>query len=149
MSWTQPEPRAGNARTQPEPRPGRAAERLAGARVVAAVRPPASGAQKRDAIFQRDGHRCVYCGLQFDASELTLDHVEPRMRGGDQSGGNLVTCCESCNREKGGQPAWSFLATRPAQRENFLRYATATWPRLRRAVEQAARVNNPTRRPKL
>jgi 5-methylcytosine-specific restriction endonuclease McrA len=110
---------------------------------------PVSAAKKRDGIFMRDAYRCVYCGLQFESSELTVDHVEPRMRGGDQSGGNLVTCCASCNREKGGQPAWSFLASRTEQRENFLRYATATWPRLRRAIEEAARSNNPGSRPKL
>ncbi len=103
----------------------------------------------RRRIFERDAFRCVYCGLVFEEVELTLDHVEPRMRGGDRSGGNLVTCCVACNREKEGEPAWSFLARRPELRENFLRHATHVWPRLRRAIEQAARINNRKVRPKL
>ncbi len=92
---------------------------------------------KRDSIFVRDGNRCVYCGQVFEPAELTVDHVEPRVKGGDHSQGNLVTCCRRCNAEKGGAPAWAFLARRPDLRENFLRYARWTWPRLRRAVEEA------------
>ena len=83
------------------------------------------------------GHRCVYCGAAFPQEELTVDHVEPRVKGGDNSEGNLVACCRACNREKAGLAAWSFLATRPVQRANFLRLARWVWPRLRRAVEEA------------
>jgi hypothetical protein len=108
------------------------------------------GGMRRDRVLRRDGFRCVYCGLEFPPAELTLDHVEPRMRGGDQSEGNLVACCVACNRLKGGQPAWHFLSTRPELRANFLAAAAAAarqrdpaaarpvWPRLIRAVEQAA-----------
>ena len=95
-------------------------------------------AAKREKIFRRDGYRCVYCAVVLPAEDLTLDHVEPMMRGGDASAGNLVTCCVRCNALKGGLPAWSFLAHRPEERSNFLRLGTAVWPRLRRAVEEAA-----------
>ena len=88
-------------------------------------------------ILERHGFRCVYCGLVHEPEELTVDHVEPRVKGGDHSEGNLVACCTGCNREKGGLAAWAFLATRPEQRGNFLRYAQWVWPRLRRAVEEA------------
>jgi hypothetical protein len=92
----------------------------------------------RERIFARDQQRCVYCGETFPEQELTLDHVEPRMRGGDRSEGNLVTACRACNARKGSQPAWSYLAERPQEREMFLRHAIAVWPRLRRAIEEAA-----------
>lgn len=93
---------------------------------------------QRDRILERDGHRCVYCGTVLPAEELTLDHVQPRVRGGDRSDGNLVACCRRCNAEKAGAPVWAFLARRPDLRENFLRYATAVWPRIRRAVLEEA-----------
>lgn len=92
----------------------------------------------RERIFRRDGFRCVYCAQVFPSEELTLDHVEPKMRGGDRSGGNLVTACRSCNTRKGSRAAWAFLADDAVARENFLRYGTSVWPRLRRAVEEAA-----------
>jgi hypothetical protein len=93
---------------------------------------------RRERVFRRDRFHCVYCGEVFPAEELTLDHVQPRMRGGDHSDGNLVTCCQACNTAKGGEPAWSFLARRPELRENFLRHAHGVWPRLRRAILEAA-----------
>jgi 5-methylcytosine-specific restriction endonuclease McrA len=93
---------------------------------------------RREKVFRRDGFRCVYCGEVFETRLLSLDHVEPRMRGGDHSEGNLVTACLTCNAAKGAAPAWLFLADRGVERANFLRLATHVWPRLRRAVEEAA-----------
>lgn len=99
----------------------------------------ARGRSRRARILERDAYRCVYCGVVFPAAELTLDHVQPKVKGGDDSDGNVVTCCRSCNTQKGGRAAWEFLARRPVQRENFLRHATAVWPRLRQAVIDAVK----------
>jgi len=109
-------------------------------------RPDRATAARRERIFRRDRYRCSYCGEVFAAPELTLDHVEPRMRGGDQSEGNLVTCCHACNAAKAGEAAWSYLAKHPDVRTRFLEaaascdtsYARPVWPRLLRAIEQAA-----------
>jgi hypothetical protein len=92
---------------------------------------------RKQQVLARHGYRCVYCGETHDAVELTVDHVQPRVKGGDHSEGNLVACCRACNTAKGGAAAWSFLAGRPELRRNFLRYARWIWPRLRRAVEES------------
>ena len=52
-------------------------------------------------ILRRDGYRCQYCGRQ--TSQLTIDHIVPRSRGGPHSWENLVTACPQCNRRKGGR----------------------------------------------
>ena len=93
----------------------------------------------RERIFARDGFRCVYCGELFPPDALSLDHVQPRMRGGDNSEGNLVTACRADNTRKGSLPAWAFLAELPLERANFLRFATHVWPRHLRAIREAAR----------
>jgi 5-methylcytosine-specific restriction endonuclease McrA len=93
--------------------------------------------ERKRRILELYRFQCVYCGRVLPPDELTVDHVEPRVKGGDHSKGNLVACCTACNREKAGLPAWRFLATRPEQRRNFLRYGRWVWPRLRRAVEEA------------
>jgi hypothetical protein len=93
---------------------------------------------RRDRIFARDHYRCVYCNAAPPIRELTLDHVEPRVKGGDHSDGNLVTACKVCNELKAGKPAWAFLAGDAERRENFLQNATGVWPRLKRAVVEAA-----------
>jgi hypothetical protein len=112
-------------------------------KVVAANRAHDSRLRKR--VLLRDRHCCVYCGGAFPPSELTLDHVQPRMRGGDSSEGNVVTCCQNCNALKGGLAAWAFLAKHPALRANFFEavaqcdasQARPVWDRLLRAIREA------------
>ncbi|HLU24131.1 MAG TPA: HNH endonuclease [Longimicrobiales bacterium] len=94
---------------------------------------------RRERILKRDRYTCVYCAVEYPPAGLTIDHVQPRVKGGDDSDGNLVTCCAKCNQLKGGLAAWAFLAARPEYRENFLRLAVSVWPRLRRAVEETGR----------
>ena len=90
---------------------------------------------RREQIFARDDYQCVYCGERFEPKTLTVDHVEPRMRGGDRSGGNLVTACGACNARKGGMRLAQFLMTDAIAREHFFRRAAAhVWPRILRAV---------------
>jgi len=54
-------------------------------------------------IFARDRNRCQYCGRKYPTSELSLDHVIPRSRGGEVSWSNIVCACVSCNVKKGGR----------------------------------------------
>lgn len=62
----------------------------------------ASG-MKRTRIYMRDKFRCQYCGDRKPARELTLDHILPRSRGGDNSPFNVVTACVTCNQRKGNR----------------------------------------------
>jgi 5-methylcytosine-specific restriction endonuclease McrA len=54
-------------------------------------------------LFARDGNHCQYCGKTFPTSELSLDHVMPRSRGGETSWENVVCACVACNVRKGGR----------------------------------------------
>jgi 5-methylcytosine-specific restriction endonuclease McrA len=91
---------------------------------------------KRLRIFERDAYRCVYCGEQFPSEELTVDHVEPRVRGGDRSDGNLVTACRACNTLKGHRRLSDFLLAEKVARDNFFQYAIHIWPRILRALHE-------------
>lgn len=65
-------------------------------------------------LFRRDDHRCQYCGRK--SSDLTLDHVLPRSRGGATSWENVVACCRGCNarkRDRTPDEANMALARRP------------------------------------
>ncbi|MCK5021352.1 MAG: HNH endonuclease [Candidatus Peribacteraceae bacterium] len=54
----------------------------------------------KPAVIVRDGHQCGYCGCKN--RRLTIDHVIPKSRGGDdRSFENTVACCEKCNNKKG------------------------------------------------
>jgi 5-methylcytosine-specific restriction endonuclease McrA len=63
--------------------------------------PHQTRALSRKNILLRDRNTCQYCGLVLASSELTLDHVVPRSRGGSSTWENLVACCHLCNRRKG------------------------------------------------
>jgi 5-methylcytosine-specific restriction endonuclease McrA len=52
----------------------------------------------RRAVFARDNWTCQYCGSR---SNLTVDHVIPRSKGGGSSWDNIVASCAPCNRRKG------------------------------------------------
>jgi 5-methylcytosine-specific restriction endonuclease McrA len=54
-------------------------------------------------IFARDNNQCQYCGRKFPTSELSLDHVVPRSKGGQSTWENIVCACVNCNVRKGGR----------------------------------------------
>jgi 5-methylcytosine-specific restriction endonuclease McrA len=51
----------------------------------------------RKNVLKRDGFSCVYCG---STSELTVDHVVPKSKGGKSTWENLATACRPCNNRK-------------------------------------------------
>lgn len=55
----------------------------------------------RKNILRRDNHQCQYCGDKN--GNLTIDHILPRSRGGQETWENLVTACISCNNKKGNR----------------------------------------------
>ena len=54
-------------------------------------------------VYARDENTCQYCGRRQPTSELTIDHVIPRSRGGPTTWGNVVVACVRCNSRKGGR----------------------------------------------
>jgi 5-methylcytosine-specific restriction endonuclease McrA len=52
----------------------------------------------RAMIYKRDGHKCQYCG---STRNLTIDHIFPASKGGDNTWENLVVACMPCNTRKG------------------------------------------------
>ena len=52
---------------------------------------------------------CVYCGSTHN---LSLDHLIPRLQGGEDAADNLVTACRSCNSSKGSRDVLAWSASR-------------------------------------
>lgn len=65
--------------------------------------PPRTVRFNRRNIFQRDNHQCQYCGVKPPREELTIDHVNPRSRGGKSTWENVVVACVRCNTRKGNR----------------------------------------------
>lgn len=57
----------------------------------------------RKNVAWKYNHVCQYCGQSFKFSDLTMDHVIPKSKGGDSSWWNIVTACKKCNGRKGNK----------------------------------------------
>ena len=76
----------------------------------------------RRTIMVRDNYTCQYCGAQPVKANLTIDHVIPRMRGGESTWQNLVCACKTCNLRKAAktpEEANMHLRTKP-ERPQYL-----------------------------
>jgi hypothetical protein len=68
--------------------------------------------QWRDSIKEAWNNRCAYCGRppidDNSLTELTIDHVRPKSRGGQDRTSNVIPACASCNQAKSSQDwvAW-------------------------------------------
>ncbi len=110
----------------------------------------------RNSIFERDQNTCQYCGKRFPKPQLTIDHVIPQSRGGDDSWNNFVLACLKCNVRKAArtpdearmplirkpqEPHWiPHLATRiPSQQmEVWRRFVDTTYWETVAPAEEAA-----------
>ncbi len=54
-------------------------------------------------IYRHYKYRCCYCGQRFPSTELNLEHILPRSRGGRTDWTNVVTSCIPCNLRKGNR----------------------------------------------
>lgn len=57
----------------------------------------------RRTVMMRDNYTCQYCGAQPPKSNLTIDHVLPKVRGGATTWENVVCACKLCNLRKGSR----------------------------------------------
>lgn len=55
----------------------------------------------RRMIHKRDNWICQYCGQTVDSSEITIDHIVPRSKGGQTTWLNCISSCQKCNMKKG------------------------------------------------
>ena len=54
----------------------------------------------------RDDFSCQYCQKKLDQKSLTMEHVQPRCRGGKTNWTNIVCACIRCNTSKANRTDW-------------------------------------------
>lgn len=52
-------------------------------------------------VLHRDKFTCQYCGTSAPMARIEVDHIKPRLVGGESVPANLVTACLRCNKGKG------------------------------------------------
>jgi len=68
----------------------------------------------REQVRQRANFACEYCGVSEadTGGQLTIDHFQPKSKGGDDSFDNLLYCCIRCNQYK--QDYWPANTDEPS-----------------------------------
>jgi 5-methylcytosine-specific restriction endonuclease McrA len=95
----------------------------------------------RKGVLVRDNFTCVYCGVTVgqlrggkvvSKSDLTIDHIVPKSRGGRDTWTNTACACAVCNHRKGDRlphEAGMKLAWEPkTPRTSYLVIALGTGP---------------------
>lgn len=56
---------------------------------------------QRKMVYEKGNGRCQLCGREILLSQMTLDHIKPLAKGGEESIENLQCSCKQCNMFKG------------------------------------------------
>lgn len=58
----------------------------------------------RQSIREAWDNKCAYCNCPpIDIKSLTLDHVRPKSKGGEDITSNCIPACRKCNHSKGSE----------------------------------------------
>lgn len=69
----------------------------------------AISSNKRHNVFMKTFYHCAYCGkILCNTDDLTIDHMNPKAKGGTDEMDNLVGCCKSCNQIKADRTVMEF-----------------------------------------
>lgn len=91
-------------------------------------------ARVRNRVFARDGNKCVNCGSKED---LTIDHLNPKSKGGRNTIWNLATMCSRCNEKKGNRLMHKWLRLMRKQRSEW--YKNNAKKRVKKTVKYGCR----------
>ena len=69
------------------------------------------GYEVREYLLEKWERACTYCGKQD--VPLQVEHIQAKANGGTDRISNLCLACEPCNRAKGTQDIYVFLANQP------------------------------------
>lgn len=63
---------------------------------------------ERQAVYEKCGGHCAYCGCEITIQQMQVDHVQPISVSGEDTLDNMLPACRSCNYYKGAEPLHIF-----------------------------------------
>lgn len=62
-------------------------------------------ATERALVVAKSGGWCCYwCGRDDSDADMTLEHLQPLSRGGEEHARNYALACDTCNKSRGNRP---------------------------------------------
>ncbi len=82
---------------------------------------------------------CAYCGDQLD-NDWTWEHFEPQSKGGDDSVGNCIAACQTCNSKRGSSDPFEFMRSigRDDSQISHVKTKIAAWQELSRSAKTSS-----------
>jgi 5-methylcytosine-specific restriction endonuclease McrA len=72
-------------------------------------------------LLARHNYKCFYCPERFsNITELEMEHVMPRSRGGKNSISNIVPSCYDCNRQKSYRTVMEYRLNKIVRMTDFV-----------------------------
>lgn len=101
-------------------------------------------------LWEQQKHDCPYCGQKISQGQLfndglvDVDHILPYSRSLDDSQMNKVVCHRDCNRDKGNQTPYEWLADRdPKRYEEVCQYAKyLPYPKRKRFMQKELKLDD-------
>jgi len=90
------------------------------------------GYELREYLLEKWNRKCAYCGTTD--TQLEIEHILPKSKGGSDRVSNLAIACHSCNQAKSNQEIEDFLSGKPDVLRRVLAQA-------KRPLADAAAVN--------
>lgn len=80
-----------------------------------------AGYELREYMLEKWHRKCAYCGVTD--TQLEIEHIIPRSKGGSNRVSNLTLSCTKCNQKKGNKPVEEFLKKKPDLLKSILAQA--------------------------
>lgn len=77
-----------------------------------------AGYELREYMLEKWHRKCAYCGTTD--TQLEIEHIIPRSKGGSNRVSNLTLSCTKCNKRKGNKPIVQFLKSKPELLKSIL-----------------------------
>jgi hypothetical protein len=72
--------------------------------------------KRKAVLLKRDGRECFYCGKEMEDGDITVEHLIPLDKGGNNRLENMALAHEACNQKVGNMPLTRKIAMRDKMR---------------------------------
>jgi hypothetical protein len=72
----------------------------------------------KEFLIESPNPKCLYCYKKLDEKNVTIDHIVPISKGGNNCQLNLIPCCVDCNSERGNQEFYKYLKQKSQKFKN-------------------------------
>ena len=71
-------------------------------------------------IKVHDNEKCLYCNKRLTNKNVTVDHIVPISKGGNNTQVNMIVCCKKCNNERGDMSYKNYMKSKGLDYKKYI-----------------------------